>query len=153
MSALAAWVLAASTHVKDAAGHSPTKPIPVEGAEAIAAVCSKARGAIAGATVACAAVYLVMCFRESGYNLKAIGDGGKAKGPWQIHTSVMPSTWNEAVAQYTPLLQWSAQTCKEPLAALASGSCTNKAGIDISRARMAAAKQLAIDVPYTPDPS
>lgn len=148
MSALSIWILAASVHVKDADGHSPTKAIAAEGAEAIANTCEKARGAIPGATVACAAIYLVMCFRESGYRLDAIGDGGKAKGPWQVHTSLAPKTWKEAVDQYTPLIQHSAQTCAEPLAMIASGSCTNKAGIAISKARMAAAKQLMVDVPW-----
>jgi len=134
--------------VTDNAGHHPAKPIATEGATAIGDTCSKVRAVVPGASVMCAAVYVTMAFRESGYRLDAIGDGGKAKGPWQVHTSVMPKTWKDAIDQYTPLLQWSAQTCAEPLAALASGSCSNKAGIAISRARMAEAKRVVIAVPF-----
>ena len=139
---LAAWILLASLEVTDAAGHRPAKAIAPEGAVAIAGVCNKVRGSEPGSSAMCASVMIVMCFRESGYNLSAVGDGGKAKGPWQVHSSVAPKTWDEAVKQYLPILQHSAVTCVEPLAMLASGSCTNKAGIAISRARMAEARRV-----------
>lgn len=146
----AAWVLAASLRVQDAEGHSPTKPIAKDGAEAIVGACNKVR-LVTGEDprYMCASVYLVMAFKESGYRLDAVGDGGKARGPFQIHTSAekAPKTWDEAVKQFTPILQRSATTCEEPLAMLASGSCTNKAGIAISRVRMAEARAIA----YKPD--
>lgn len=139
------WILAASLRVSDAEGHNPQKPIAKEGAQAIEAACSKVR-LVTGEDPRpmCASVYLVMAFRESGYRLDAIGDGGKARGPFQVHTSSPPKTWDEAVRQFTPILQRSATTCEEPLAMLASGSCTNKAGIQISRVRMAEARVIAL---------
>ncbi len=152
MSALAVWIVTVSPHVTDAAGHEAGRPIPLAGAEAIAAVCEKRPDDLSRAT--CAAVFVVMCFRESGYKLDAVGDGGRAKGPWQVHTSIAPKTWKEAVEQYAPILVRSATTCKEPLAMLASGSCTNKAGIEISKARMAASRALVATHPFKPeDPS
>jgi hypothetical protein len=139
------WILSASLRVSDAESHSPTKPIAKEGAQAIEAACSKVR-LVTGEDprYMCASVYLVQAFKESGYNLFAIGDGGKARGPFQVHTLSPPKTWDEAVKQFTPILQRSAQTCEEPLAMLASGSCTNKAGIRISRVRMAEARAIAL---------
>lgn len=134
------WVLLASVQVVDGGGHHPAKPIAVAGAQAIASACER-RPAIESQRL-CSAVYLVMAFRESGYQLGAVGDGGRAKGPFQIHQTVGPTTWSEAVAQYTPLLVRSASACTEPLAMLASGSCANKAGIAISRNRMAEARRI-----------
>lgn len=136
----AALVVKMSLLVTDAAGHHPTKGIPNEGAEAIASACTTT-----GAGAVCAAVLVVQAFRESGYRLAAVGDGGLAHGPFQVHGGA-PKTWAEAVAQFVPLLQKSATTCKEPLAMIASGSCTNAAGIRISRERMALARKIAAEV-------
>jgi hypothetical protein len=141
---LVAWILMASVAVTDVQGHRPTKGIPQDGAEAISGVCAPKGEAVQ----MCAAVYVVQAFRESGYRLDAIGDGGRSHGPYQ--TAQVPHSWKEAVAQFTPILIKSATTCAEPLALLASGSCTNKAGIAISRARMAEAKRLVAEVEWKP---
>lgn len=171
---LAAWIVSVSTFVTDAAGHPATKPIALDGATAIAKRCvdkptneSKAR---------CGAVYLVHSFLESGYNLLAVsrtdcrdhltgriytvpwgedcapGDEHVSFGPFQ--TGKKPKDWEEAVAIFTPMLVKSATTCAEPLAMVASGSCSNKAGIAISRARMGKAFALVAAHPFKPeDPS
>lgn len=136
------FVIALSLLVQDGAGHTPKVGISKEGATAIVGACSKVRGAEPGASAMCAAVLVVQAFRESGYRLDAIGDGGKSHGPFQ--TRATPKTWEEAVKIYLPLLQYSAATCVEPLAMVASGSCTNKAGIAISKARMAEARRISV---------
>jgi hypothetical protein len=147
MNAFVSWILAASLSVTDSAGHHPIKGIALEGAQAIADACSKVRLSNGSdPRPMCASVYLVMAFRESGYQLNAVGDHGHSFGPFQ--TRVAPKSWKEAVDQYTPILQRSAAMCTEPLALLASGSCTNKAGIEISRARMAEAKRVSTSVPW-----
>jgi hypothetical protein len=169
MSALAAWVLATSAFVTDHAGHRALHSIPKEGAEAIASACEKQPTDEARAT--CSAVYLVQAFRESGYDLSARGDcrdhitgelyrpiNGKCRegdgeplsyGPFQMRRA--PKTWAQAVADFTPALVKSATTCADALAMVASGSCTNKAGIAISRERMALAHQLVADHAFKPE--
>lgn len=160
--ALVAYAIARSLDVTDVEGHQATKAIARDGAVAIADACEKqptdeAKGK-------CVDVYLVQAFRESGYQLDAVskvdcrdhltgrtytvpwgtpcreGDTHVSFGPFQ--TGKKPSTWAEAVAIFTPLLIKSATTCVEPLAMVASGSCTNKKGIEISRARMAEADRI-----------
>lgn len=168
MGPLAVWILAVSPHVTDAAGHEAGRAIAADGAVAIAKRCETRPNDYVRAM--CAAVYLTQAFRESGYNLVAVsltdcrdhltgkiytvpwgqpcrpGDEHVSFGPFQ--TGKKPSTWEEAVAIYAPLLERSIVTCVEPLALVASGSCTNKAGIAISRARMAAAKTLVAAHPF-----
>jgi hypothetical protein len=138
---LTTWILHASLLVSDAHGHHPTQPIATEGAQAIARACE--RQPSEQAQRKCAAVYLVMAFRESGYRLDAIGDGGRARGPFQVHTARAPKTWSEAVEQYTPILVRSATSCAEPLEMLATGRCGTEVGRRISRERMAEADRIA----------
>jgi len=172
MTPLAAWIVSVSTFVTDAAGHPATKPIDVAGAEAIAKRCEGV-GKTFEEQATCGAVYLVHSFLESGYNLLAVsrtdcrdhltgkfytvpwgetcrpGDEPVSFGPFQ--TGKKPKDWEEAVAIFTPLLIKSATTCLEPLAMVASGSCTNKAGIAISKSRMAKARKLVADHPFKPE--
>ncbi len=169
MSPLAVWLLARSLEVTDAAGHVTTKSIGADGAAAIAKRCEK--HTTAAAQGMCGLAYTVVAFRESGYDLFAVsrtdcrshvdghiytvpwgsdclpGDSHVSFGPFQ--TGKKPSTWEEAVAIYAPLLERSILTCAEPLALVASGSCTNKAGIAISKARMAEAKRIFAAHPFT----
>lgn len=146
----AAWVLAASVEVTDAKGNHFT-PIPKEGAEAIADVCT--RDPLFGNEKTCAETLLVMCARESGYGLLAVGDGGKARGPFQLHVfdlgMAAPKTWAEAVAQYVPVLKKSITRCPldahgnlHPLALVASGRCDR--GWKLERERLDEVKRIDV---------
>jgi hypothetical protein len=137
---LATWILHISLLVTDVHGYHPMQPIATEGAQAIAHACERQPNEQAQRK--CAAVYLVMAFRESGYRLDAVGDGGRARGPFQVHTTQAPKTWTEAVEQYTPLLVRSATSCAEPLEMLATGRCGTEIGRRISRERMAEAERI-----------
>lgn len=150
MSALSAWVLSASLQVKDDAGHKSMRPIANDGAIAIDSVCTSIRGAIPGAPLACASVLLILAFRESNYNALATHDGGRGCGAFGVLCTRPHATWLQQVQSAFAIVQASAAKCSEPLSLYASGSCTNKTGIAISKARMAAAKQLILDVPFTP---
>lgn len=171
MSALALWILTVSPFVTDAAGHEAARAIAREGAEAIAKRCQD-KPTFEG-QARCSAVYLVHSFLESGWNLLAVsltdcrdhltgkvytvpwgqqcreGDDHVSFGPFQ--TGKRPKDWEDAVASFTPLLIKSSTTCKEPLAMVASGSCSNKAGIAISRARMKKAFDLVDAHPFKPE--
>lgn len=139
---LAAWTLAASSLVTDPAGHH-MRPISQDGAAAIAAACTATPLFQDDDGRHCVALLVVMAARESGYQLGAVGDGGRARGPWQVHTSNAPTTWREAVDQYIPIVKRSMKACPEhPLAVIASGTCTNKAGRAISASRIAEAKRV-----------
>lgn len=144
---LAAWTLAASALVTDHAGH-PMKPISSIGAQAIADACLATPLFEADDGRHCAALLVVMAARESGYQLGAVGDGGRAKGPWQVHSGTAPKTWLEAAENYIPLVKRSMKACPEhPLAVIASGTCTNKAGRAISTSRIVEAKRVYASTP------
>lgn len=144
---LAAWTLAASALVTDHAGH-PMRPISLDGARAIADACLATPLFQDDDGRHCAAVLVVMAARESGYQLGAVGDGGKAKGPFQVHTELAPKTWREAADRYIPIVKRSMKACPEhPLAVLASGSCTNKAGRAISAGRITEIKRVYSQTP------
>lgn len=128
-----AEVLALSLLVRDAGGIPAQRPIAREGAEEIARECNHSHENIAKR---CSIVWLVQSFRESGYDLGAVGDGGRARGPFQVWGGRAPRTWKEAVAAYAPLLERSFRTCPEPLELLAAGRCGTRAGASLSRARM-----------------
>jgi hypothetical protein len=138
---LATWIVHASLLVSDSRGRHPERPIAAEGAAAIAHVCEGKPTEYEARK--CAAIYVVMAFHESGFRLDAVGDGGLARGPFQVHTSHAPRTWTEAVKQYTPLLTYSMKTCAEPLEVIVVGHCGTAAGQRISRERMAEAERLA----------
>lgn len=138
---LVAWTLAASGLVTDAAGH-PMRQMERAAAQAIADGCAKSSPFARDDGRHCAALLVVMAQRESGGQLEIAGDSGKAHGPFQVH-DVQPKTWHDAVAAYLPIVLRSMQACPEhPLAVLASGTCTNKAGRAISAARIAEAKRV-----------
>lgn len=139
---LVAWTLAASELVTDAAGH-PMRQMERAAAQAIADGCAKSSPFARDDGRHCAALLVVMAQRESGGQLGAVGDGGKAHGPFQVHSAAMPKTWRDAVEEYLPIVLRSMQACPEhPLAMLASGTCTNKAGRAISAARILEAKRV-----------
>ena len=149
-SALATWLLAASVHVTDAGGHT-FKRISQPAAEAIADGCTRTP-LFAGADGPrqCAAILLVMAARESAYRLDATGDGGRSHGAWQSQTcaGACLTSWSLQVANILGVYRHSIATCVEPLALAASGSCTNKAGVRISRERMRLAHGVYAAVPW-----
>lgn len=143
MTPLAAYVLSVSVTVQDPNGHR-FSPISDQGAQAIADGCI-ANPLFQNDTDGrhCAVLLTVMSARESGYRLDAVGDGGLARGPFQQHMTAPPKTWREAVDQYIPIVKRSMKACPEhPLAVIASGTCTNKAGRAISASRIAEAKRV-----------
>lgn len=148
MSALAAWTIAASALVTDAQGH-PMRPIASDAAQAIAAGCLASPLFQEDDGRHCSALLVTMAARESGYQLGAVGDGGRAKGPFQVHSDLAPKTWREAVDRYLGIVKRSMKACPEhPLAVLASGTCTNKAGKAISASRIAEAKRVFAATPW-----
>ncbi len=150
---LAAFVLAASALVQDAHGHA-MRPISVDGAKAIADGCTATPLFQDDDGRHCAALLVVMAARESGYQLAAVGDGGLAKGPFQVHDAIAPTTWREAVDRYLLIVRRSMKACPDhPLAVLASGTCTNKAGRAISASRIAEAKRVYAATPWKPEES
>ena len=153
MTLLIAYTLAASALVTAAAGH-PLRAIPLEGATAIASSCLASPLFQQDDGRHCAALLVTMAGRESGYRLGAVGDGGRARGPFQVHTSTPPATWAEAVNAYLPIVKRSMRACPEhPLAVIASGTCGNRAGRAISAARILEAKRVYAAAPWKDDPS
>ncbi len=141
------YVLAASLLVTDAGGKSPLKPIAKDGADAIAAYCSehpiRYNVAIPGDEF-CASLLVQHSFLESGWNLAAVGDGGKSHGPFQDQTlSRSPKTWAEAVSSFGRLLH-RASVCETPLEMLAQGRCGEGAGRTIAFVRLAKARSIAL---------
>lgn len=133
-------VLAISLYVTDAGGVYPTKKLPTEAAEAIADECNTNHFDhfpwVPG-DYACAALYTFHSFRESRWDLLAIGDQGLARGPFQVWERA-PATWKGACAQFTRLLRRAA-VCDEPLEMLATGKCGTAMGAHISRVRTSGA--------------
>src|SRR5581483_2730784 len=126
------YVLAASLLVTDAGGKSPLKPIAKDGAVAIAG------------DEFCASLLVQHSFLESGWNLAAVGDGGKSHGPFQDQTlSRSPKTWAEAVSSFGRLLH-RASVCETPLEMLAQGRCGEGAGRTIAFVRLAKARSIAL---------
>ncbi len=150
---LAAFVLSASALVTDAQGH-PMHPISPEGADAIASGCIASPLFKDDDGRHCASLLVTMAARESGYQLAAVGDGGLAKGPFQVHDAIAPRSWREAVDRYLLIVRRSMKACPDhPLAVLASGTCTNKAGRAISASRIAEAKRVYAATPWKPEES
>jgi len=148
MTPLASFVLAASSLVADYQGH-PMRPISADGAQAIADGCLATPLFQDDDGRHCGALLVVMAARESGYQLGAIGDGGQARGPFQVHAAA-PTTWRAAVDAYLPIVKRSMRACPEfPLAVLASGTCTNKAGRAISTSRIVEAKRVYSIAPWS----
>lgn len=144
----AAWVLAASVEVTDAKGIH-FKAISADGAKAIADGCNSTP--LFGSERTCAETLLVMTALESGYWFVDIGDGGKARGPFQLHVFELgmraPKTWSEAVDQYVPVLKKSITACPldkdgklHPLALVASGRCDR--GWAVERQRLDEVKRI-----------
>lgn len=136
-------VLALSLLVTDASGVHPLKPIGVDAAEAISNECTLhpfTRYPWVPADLYCAALYTFHSFRESGWNLKAVGDGGKAHGPFQVWGRA-PRSWADACSVFTKLLQH-ASVCEEPLEMLAAGKCGTRQGQQISKVRTGGAMRL-----------
>lgn len=136
----APFVTAISLLVVDSGGVHPLKPIAEDAAQAIAEECNEhpnySNPAVPGIEM-CAAVYVNHSFQESGWNLHAVGDGGRSFGPFQVQGRA-PSSWKDAVSQFAPLLR-RASVCVEPLEMLATGKCGTEVGGRISRVRMRAA--------------
>lgn len=153
----AAYVLAISFLVTDAQGRHPIvpkgqrAPISDAAAEAIAPWCNAHPMhdvAIPGDEL-CAAVHVFHTFRESGWDLHAVGDGGHSFGPYQVYEMSPPRTWKEAVEQWSRLFR-RAQVCLEmeggePLEMLATGKCGTTIGRQISRVRMTAARRIVLE--------
>lgn len=137
MSITPAFVVSLSLLVQDAAGHVNTKPMPKDGAEAIASVCNATKF-----PSRCAAILAVLSFRESGNNHLAVHDGGKGCGAYGVLCRYKHDTWLDQVKSAWGLVVYSATMCEEPLALYASGSCRNKAGIEISKNRIAESKRV-----------
>ena len=146
MSLIGVWIVKASLLVTDAAGHHPIKPISNDGAEAIANVCAPTQ-----APTHCAALLVVLSFRESGYNPNASHDAGRGCGAFGVLCTRPHATWLEQTKSAWAIVVESATKCKEALALYASGSCTNAAGIAISRARLTEAKRIAGALPLESD--
>lgn len=138
-----ALVLSMSLRVTDDNGFSPTRPIDLDGAVAIVDGC-RARAM----PETCAGLLVSFAFHESLYDLQSRDPTGWTCGPFQTLASRgCPKTWTEAVDIALEFMVASAAECKrvhqpDPLAFYASGSCTNLAGITISRARLAEARRL-----------
>lgn len=135
-----AIVLALSLFVTDAGGLYPLKRLPPDAAQAISDECNAhpfQRYPWVAGDVACAALYVFHSFRESSWDLHAIGDHGMAFGPFQVWGRA-PRTWAEACSQFTGLLH-RASVCEEPLEMLAAGKCGTKQGQHISRLRTSGA--------------
>ena len=139
----APYVAAISLLTTDAKGIHPVKPIPYDAAEAIAEECNAhpnySNPAVPGDEM-CVAVYVHHSFRESGWDLYAVGDGGHSFGPFQVQGRA-PRSWRDAVAQFAPLLR-RASVCQEPLEMLATGKCGTDVGARISKTRMRESAQL-----------
>lgn len=138
-------VLALSLLVTDAGGLHPLKSIGQEAAIAISNECTIHpfyRYAWVPGDLYCAALYTFHSFRESNWNLRAVGDGGKAHGPFQVWEHA-PISWAEACAQFTRLLQH-ASVCEEPLEMLATGKCGTFQGKQISLFRTRGAMRMLL---------
>ena len=86
-----------------------------------------------------AAILLLMAWRESRFKRKAIGDKGKALGPWQLHRVPTEVLTNLPLATHITIIRLrdSETLCPaHPLAVFAKGNCQNKDGITISDSRM-----------------
>jgi hypothetical protein len=86
-----------------------------------------------------AAMLLVQAWRESRFKKDAVGDKGKALGPWQLHRAPSQVLTDLGLATRITLarLHESETLCPaHPLATYAKGNCKNKEGIAISDARM-----------------
>jgi len=131
-----AIVTALAALAYDAGGIYATKPLPPDAAQAISDECTAHpinRYPWVPGDLMCAALYTFHTFRESKWDLLAVGDNGKAHGPFQVWGRA-PRTWAEACRQFTPLLQ-RASVCDEPLEMLAAGKCGTVDGARISRVR------------------
>jgi len=86
-----------------------------------------------------AAILLIQAWYESRFNKNAIGDKGKALGPWQLHRVPREVLTNLPLAARITIarLRESDTLCPaHPLAVYAKGNCRNKEGIAISDSRM-----------------
>ena len=148
-----AIVTALSLLVTDAGGLHPLGPIPPDAAQAISDECLLHpfyRFPWVPGDLACAGLYVLHSFRESGWDLHAKGDYTDALGrpctppgfgecrphafgPFQVWRRA-PLTWAEACQVFTQLLQ-RASVCDEPLEMLAAGKCGTVDGARISRVR------------------
>lgn len=150
MSITAAYVIAISLLVTDAAGLKPLKPIALEAAEAFSAECNlhPMWDLVIPGDELCAGTYVVHSFRESGWDLKAVGDSGHSFGPFQLYERRLPKSWKEAVTQFSPLLKRAAVCMEkeggEPLEMLATGKCGTSIGQTISRARTKEARRIVL---------
>ena len=146
----AAFVTALSLLVTDAKGVSPLKPIPQDAASLIAAECNvhPVWDLVIPGDELCAGLYVVHSFRESGWDLYAVGDGGHSFGPFQVQTTRAPKSWKDAMLQFAPLLKRSTVCTEKPggeiLEMLASGHCGPGDGRDIARARMKEARRVVL---------
>lgn len=85
-----------------------------------------------------ATMLAAIAWREGGFNLGIIGDGGRAFGTWQLHNvprSVLADA-GKAARRALFVLRYSIAHCKEaPLAAYAGAPCGSKVADRISRDR------------------
>lgn len=148
-------ILALSLLVTDARGMRPLKPIPKEGAEAIAASCFDwpvyTHPWISGVEW-CVGLLVSHSFRESGWNLSAVGDGGKSHGPFQVQGYGRFATWKDAVRVFRRLLD-RASVCETELEMLAAGHCGAGPGRDIARARAREASRVLLLWRLQPQPA
>jgi len=74
----------------------------------------------------CPVFLLVMAGEESAFNLHAVGDGGKAIGPFQEHTGgeLRDRSWLDSSRHYLNTVNIAARECPEqPIARLAGERC------------------------------
>lgn len=136
MSLTAAIVMAMSLRVPDAKGHLNYRAIPKAGAEAVVSVCGKT-----SAPAHCAAVLVVLGFRESNNNNEARHDHDQGCGAFGALCTYPHATWLEQVDTAWKLVLESTLACKEPLAKYASGSCGY--GLSIAKEYMRIARKIA----------
>ena len=118
--------------------HRPANTNELEAVAAISATVDPEHP-VFGSALEDAAVMLEMAERESNFNRAAVGDHGRALGPWQLqHVPARLATeWRPAAAITYARLRVSAEQCPDaPLAVYASGSCSNRGGRRVSAFRM-----------------
>ncbi len=144
---LLAWVLKAGSDMRDEWGHGKAMPVPL--AEAIAEV-SERIPVFTGewGELHTAAAFVVMGFRESTYDTKAIGDNGRSCGAFQTpcgQTKLGDARQQAELA--ARIMKRSAMLCPHaPLAVYAAGGCHG--GENTSNIRMDRVWRLIIGRPF-----
>jgi len=110
--------------------------MPEDEGKAIVATCVKT-----SAPAHCAAVLVVLSFRESGNNFATVHDGGLGCGAFGLLCTFPHATWQEQVDSAWSQVLKSTLVCVEPLQMYCSGSCTR--GRKIAQEYMGIARRIA----------